>query len=475
MTRTDSSADTQAMHVPNSSGNSWKPTLWLIICSVATVLAIQTWSNTGIVRGMADLRAVLSQANDTAHKLERRLGYGGLIHNFKNYVLRPEEDNYRVSAYADATEALSLLELLQTSAMKYGIDAPLASTHEMLESYAQRLGTIRELSSQGLNSRSIDQQVRFDDEAALQEVQMVLENLDAAIDDRLQELYSQGTITSLLSTVSTMALGLLIIAVVARRQQRHSAALAAFTEHLTNSNNNLASANTSLRQFAGIVSHDLKTPIRYIHTFNRMIVEDAASPQAVEQHVDLIDQQVHQMDLIIDSLLDFTKVGFTQPAMENIDINRLFSDIEYDLRSDIDRHRASIRFRNDLDMTVQADPGQLTRLFVNLIGNSLIYAHEDTPAQVFVQAKSDGESVVFSVADNGIGIEPRFATKIFEPMIRLHGPQSQYKGVGIGLSLAKTIVENHGGHIWLDTGYKHGTCFSFSLPLAQGTQQKQAA
>lgn len=475
MTEPATSTDPQPTMLPHSFGSSWKSTLWLIVVSVTAVLALQVWSSRSIVNSTSDLRAVLSQAHATANKLEQKIGYGGLIHNFKNYVLRPDEDSYRVSAFADATQALSLLEQLQHGALEIGIDAKLDNTHNMLESYAQRLALVRELSEKGLSSQAIDELVRFDDRPALQEVERVMQKLDIAVDDRLRELHDKGTATSLLSTVSTAALGLLLIGVVAGRQRRHVEALGAFTERLTSSNTDLAAANTSLRQFAGIVSHDLKSPVRYIHMFNRMIAEDAGDAPAVEQHVDDIDQQVQHMDLIIDSLLEFTKVGFSKPALEDVAINHVFADIEERLITDTNENSAFIEFNSQLETLVLADAALVTRVIDILIGNSLKYVSEDASVKISVCAETDDKQALVSVTDNGIGIEPRYATSIFEPMTRLHGPHSRYKGVGIGLSLAKSIVENHGGLIWLDTEFTQGTRIVFSLPLSQFVDQKKAA
>ncbi len=475
MTGTATTTEPQPTKLPHSFGRSWKSTLWLIVGSITTALALQVWSSANVVSSTSDLRSMLSQAHVTATRLEQKIGYGGLIHNFKNYVLRPDKEHYRLSAFDDATQALSLLEQLHHVALKIGIEVKLDNTHHMVESYAQRLALVRELSEKGLSSQVIDRQVRFDDRPALQEVERVLEKLNTAVDERLKDLHDKGTATSLLSTISTATLGLFIIGIIVGRQRRHVETVDTFTERIATSNGELAAATTSLRQFAGIVSHDLKTPVRYINTFNRMIAEDAGDAPAVEQHVEDIDQQVQHMNLIIDSLLDFTKVGFTQPKLENVAINLLFADIEQQLHADTEEHGGFIEFRSNLETLVLADPGLVTRVLDILIGNSLKYASEGTPVRISVVAETDDKHALVSVTDNGIGIEPRYATNIFEPMTRLHGPHSRYKGVGIGLSLAQSIVENHDGLIWLDTEFTQGTRIVFSLPLAQFIDQKNAA
>ena len=439
------------------------------------MLATQLWSATGVAERTAELRQVLSEGHAAASLLERRIGYGGLVHDFKNYVLRPDEDGYRTSALADAEAALVQLERLRRSAERIGIDAPLTRTREMIVSYAERLERVRELSVNGHDPRFVDERVRFDDQPALHEVNRVVARLDAAIDVRLAALQRQGTITTVLSTAGTAALGVLLFGLAAHRQRRHAEEAGRLAATLATINADLTKANTSLSQFAGIVSHDLKTPLRHINVLSTFITEDRDDVEAVGRHLDDINRQVLQMDSIIESMLDFTQTGFTQPRLEAIDLAPLLADIEREMRPELDRGDARIEFDVELDDPVTADPALLTRVLSNLIGNSLKYARAEVAARIVVRAEVDGERAVFSVTDNGIGIEARFAEKIFEPLQRLHGPQSSYEGVGIGLSLAQSIVESHGGSIRLDTDFADGTRITFSLPHAPRAERKAAA
>lgn len=451
----------------------WAATLWLIACGVVIVLATQLWSAVGVVSRTAELRRVLSGSHAAAALLERRIGYGGLVHDFKNYVLRPDEDGYRTSALAGAEEALVLLRRLRESAGSIGIDARLTRTREMIESHAARLE--RELSASGRDPRFIDERVRFDDQLALQEVALLVEQLDAAVDGRLVELQRRGTMTTLLSTAGTASVGGILVGLVMRRQRRHAEALAALAAILAASDAGLARANTSLGQFAGIVSHDLKTPLRHTNMLSELILEDRNDAVAVKHHVRGINRLVGQMGSIIESLLDYTRTGFAQPRSEAIDLVSLLAGIERDLGPELRRGNARLELDIDLDVEPRADPELLTRLFTNLIGNSLKYARTGTPARVLVHAEVDGGRTVCSVTDNGIGIDSRFAEKIFEPLQRLHGPHSAYEGVGIGLSLARSIVESHGGSIWLDTDVVQGTRITFSLPHAARIEPGAAA
>jgi len=469
------SKDTEAVHNPRDFESSWNSTLWLVVGSVAAMLILQAWLSSHLVSRTSNLRNSLSAAHSVASKFERRVGYGGLIHDFKNYVLRPNEDNYRTSALDNSAEALVLLDSLSTNAKNLGIDMSLVHTREMVQSYTRLLEQVRKLSASGLSSQLIDQQVRFDDSSALLEVDLILAALDEAGNDRLEQLQHQETVSSLLSTAGAATLGVLLISIFVRRQRRHTESLAVIAERLSATNQDLSKANTSLNQFAGIVSHDLKSPIRYIHVFNQMIAGDAGNASSVKQHVDLSNQQIQQMDSIIDSLLDFTQVGFSQLHTDEIDVTTLFAAVECDLQAEIDQHGAHVEFTSNLDMPVLADFKLVSRVFANLVGNSLKYASADEPACITVNAENKDGYAQFSVIDNGIGIEAQFADKIFEPMMRLHGPQSSYNGVGIGLSLVKTIVESHGGLIWLDTEFTQGTRIVFSLPLTSYTEKRKAA
>ena len=448
--------------------------MWMVVGSVALMLALQAWFASGVVSRTSELRDVLSDAHVVVNKLERNIGYGGLIHNFKNYVLRGDDAD-RVSALKNSEEALILLERLHKSAQNLGIDVSLKHTREMVLSYTQRLEQVHKLSANGLSPLLIDQQVRFNDTPAIQEVGLTLAALEAAVSDGLEELQWQGTVMSMLSTAGATVLGIFLVGVFVQRQRRHTETLQAFADQLSVTNNDLNKANTSLNQFAGIVSHDLKSPVRYMQALNQLIVEDAADASLVKQHIDSINRQGRRIDSIIDSLLDFTQNGFSQLQTEAIHATCLFADLKCDLQSEIDSHHANIEFKAMLDTPVMADRKLLSRVFINLIGNSLKYARVDGPTSIVVCAESDDGRALFSVSDNGIGIEAKYAQKIFEPMMRLHGPNSPYQGVGIGLSLVKSIVESHGGLIWLDTEFSQGTRFIFSLPFAPYTRLEKAA
>jgi light-regulated signal transduction histidine kinase (bacteriophytochrome) len=139
-----------------------------------------------------------------------------------------------------------------------------------------------------------------------------------------------------------------------------------------------------------------------------------------------------------------------------------------DLRVSIDESGASIT--NDALPTIMADRSQMVLLLENLIANAIKYRSVAAP-QIHLSARGDGRNWVFSVSDNGIGIDPRYKGKLFGMFQRLH-TRDEYEGTGIGLALSKRIVERHGGRIWFESEVGKGSTFSFSIPVLPMSMHK---
>lgn len=450
----------------------WSTTLWAVGGSVLVLLVVQGWSALHLTRSTTELHSILSESRLVAMEFERRIGYGGLIHNFKNYVLRPREERYRTLALRDAERALHLLDRLEESAEGLGVDVSLTNTRRMIEFYSERLAQVRELAVNNLSARAVDLRVRYDDQPALQEVNSATSLLERAIEGRVETLQRREAMITMSSTAITAILGATLVGFVGLRKQRYTSELDVLFDALVKSNDELQGANASLNRFAGIVSHDLKTPLRHMSILGEFIREDRDDHEAVDAHLDTLERQASKMALIVDSLLDFTETAFNEPRVGTVDLEQLFRSVKRDLEPELEKGNASIESEIELDGPIRADPELLSRVFCNLIGNSLKYARPGVPARIVVRAVTDGERTVITVTDNGIGIEKRFARKIFEPMQRLHGPHSGYEGVGIGLALVRSIVESHGGAIWLDTDFVDGTRIGFSLPGEPCSRQR---
>lgn len=177
-------------------------------------------------------------------------------------------------------------------------------------------------------------------------------------------------------------------------------------------------------------------------------------------------QGVNRMQQLINDLLDYSRVGTRGNPMMPVDCDKVIARVLDSLTTRIDENDATVTIGPM--PTIVADAMQLEQLFQNLIGNALKYRGEAAPA-VSVTAAEERDGWHFQVKDNGIGIDPAYAERIFIIFQRLHGKE-EYEGTGIGLAICKKIVDRHGGRIWVESSPGQGSTFHFILPNG-GTNQ----
>ena len=234
----------------------------------------------------------------------------------------------------------------------------------------------------------------------------------------------------------------------------------------------LARSNAELEQFAYVASHDLQEPLRKIASFCQALKSrygDQLDARG-EQYVDFAVDGAKRMQTLINDLLAFSRVGRGGRTPERLPLANVVASAQAALAAQLEATGGSVRV-GELP-TVRSDRGQLVSLFQNLISNALKFHGADPPLVRISARRSDGFWEL-SCADNGIGVEGEYVERIFMIFQRLHSREA-YEGTGIGLALARKIVEYHGGEIWLDREYSGGACFRFTLPIDQeGTQSTQ--
>ncbi len=238
-------------------------------------------------------------------------------------------------------------------------------------------------------------------------------------------------------------------------RKRAEQALQAITEDLRRS-------NQDLEQFAYVASHDLQEPLRMVTGYLQLI--ERRYKQNLDQNgMEFIDFAVDgatRMSRLITDLLDYSRVGTRGKPLVPVDTEKVLTRAVGNLGAAIADTGAEIT--HDPLPTVKGDSTQLTQLFQNLIGNAIKFRSPTKLCKVHVSAQREGQQWVFRVADNGIGIDPQYAQKIFLIFQRLHGRQ-QYPGTGIGLAICKKIVERHGGRMWVNGCVGEGSTFLFTL------------
>lgn len=223
----------------------------------------------------------------------------------------------------------------------------------------------------------------------------------------------------------------------------------------------LARSNDELEQFAYVVTHDLQEPLRAITSFVQLL-KKYCNERLDERANDLISHAVagaNRMQMLIDDLLTYAQVNASQ-AMTDIDCNQLLSNLLIDLSISIDECEAIVTY--DKLPVVKGIPFQFTQLFTNLINNALKFKRAHPP-QVHIGFREKPDEWIFSVTDNGIGIEEQHLDRIFRVFQRLHS-RKDYSGTGIGLAICKKVVEYHGGRIWVESQPSIGSSFFFSVP-----------
>jgi signal transduction histidine kinase len=239
--------------------------------------------------------------------------------------------------------------------------------------------------------------------------------------------------------------------IVANQEQHLHSALAA-----------LSRSNKDLEQFAYVASHDLQEPLRAVSGFCQLLEQRYGErlDEKAREFIHFAVEGAGRMQELISGLLDYSRVGTRELVSEEVDVNEVVKSALANLQIAIQQAGAVINYRQL--PTVTADRLQMIRLFQNLIDNAIKYRGTSSP-EIHIAAESNGGEWVFSVRDNGIGFERKYADRIFLIFQRLH-VRKQYPGSGIGLSICERIVQRQGGRIWAESAPGQGSTFYFSLP-----------
>jgi PAS domain S-box-containing protein len=223
-------------------------------------------------------------------------------------------------------------------------------------------------------------------------------------------------------------------------------------------------SNKELEQFAYVTSHDLREPLRMMTSFAQSLEKRYKDKldNTANEYIHFIVDGAARMQRLIDDILIYSRVSTRGLPFEQVEMEKIFQEVLLNLKASLDETEAQIT--HDPLPVVHADPSQMKQVLQNLIGNALKFYREGSTPCVYLSARKEDKEWLFSVKDNGIGIDPELFGRLFNLFQRLH-PPDKYPGTGVGLAVTKKIVQRHGGRIWVESQPEKGCTFHFSLPL----------
>ncbi|MEO6719507.1 MAG: PAS domain S-box protein [Ferruginibacter sp.] len=224
----------------------------------------------------------------------------------------------------------------------------------------------------------------------------------------------------------------------------------------------LVSSYSELERFAYIVSHDLQEPLRMVSSFLKLLEKKykGTLDETGEKYIHFAVDGADRMKQLIMDLLEYSRTGTNKDVAVDTDMNVVMKEVLEVLKNPITETEAVVQF-DHLPVLPQTSKVQMFQLMQNLVGNALKYRGTEKPL-IKIKAEEQADHWLFSVEDNGIGIDPKFSDKIFIIFQRLHA-KNEFSGTGVGLSICKKIVEKHGGKIWVESIGSNGSTFYFTI------------
>ena len=380
---------------------------------------------------------------------ENTIGYGGMIHHFKNWVLRPDEPKYRDGAIASAQQALAMLEGFEKDPVLSQLDLSLQAQRATIGSYLDNIDTINRMHLEGATAREIDDAVRINDLDALNELAALRDRVARQMRlDQSRLVDRRNLILALPSVVIVLLLGGLLLLARQRGRLRSEFDTMRVEE---------------MEQFTQIAAHDLRTPLRQISSLAEFALEDMEGgepvpPEAMRDNLVTIMGRARKLDGLIKAVFRYIQVEGASQEITEVDLRRMIDDLaELHIPEG-----GSIRLEGEFP-TIRAQRVELEIILRNFISNAVKHHPEQKPT-VVVRHFREGRQHRFEVEDNGPGIPAEHADKVFQMFwsIRDNVPAEEVSGVG--LAVVRRIVNRWGTELSLRNAEPSGAVFGFSVP-----------
>ncbi|PLS21755.1 hypothetical protein C0U40_09710 [Amylibacter cionae] len=416
-----------------------------------TALALLTFTNWVSPRVERDLASELAAR---MLKFERELGYGGLIHNFKNYLLRPDETGYRDAARKNVDRLLAELDGLSRLVEHLDMASGFQATRRVITQYSVAIDRVESLHDQGLSPAQIDPLVRIDDSSAFMNIQQVAtaarEELIARATIQAQRTATFIGAIVLLVTAFLVSVALVIVFLVADRRRRARELVAA---------HNYAD---DLEDMARIATHDIRSPLKQIAFLVQEVITDCNGNDGrlgaeSRDDLELIRERTLRVDAMVEATLGLMRTSALADRVETVDLRFLVRSI---VEMDAPPHLPVIIEGSD---KIRVDKAKLTIVLRNLISNAVKHGASKDPS-LKIRLVQKNHTVEISVEDNGPGIAEEHREKIFTLFTTLDSAEQEGRVAGIGLPMVRKIVRRLGGEIAVAGSAMGGAAFCVTLP-----------
>lgn len=232
----------------------------------------------------------------------------------------------------------------------------------------------------------------------------------------------------------------------------------------------LEAANKELEAFSYSVSHDLRSPLRAVHSYTNILLEEYEKSLDDEgkRICGIISSSATQMGELIDDLLSFSRIGRSTMNPSKLDMKYIASSVFDEISNENEKRR--IKFMIGKLHKVYGDPGLIKLVWNNLISNAIKYSSKGSSSEIAISSIQEKNGITYSIKDNGVGFDMQYKHKLFGVFQRLH-TESEFEGNGVGLAIVQRIVLRHGGKVWAESEVDKGATFYFSLPVTGDRRQ----
>lgn len=387
-------------------------------------------------------------------QLQRSLGYNGAIHNFKNYILRENLENYK-KAYFHFGNSLKLINQLEEKDVEHQFEKEIMQVRKTVEQYIVSLKFAKDsITFHGISGSKLDKLVAVDDSKTTQAIDAIVDSLKTAW---IKKRYNATILRRF--AITTIFLMVLFRSYLLYKNDRR----------IKFSNKKLKILNSELEQFTYRISHDIRSPVVSLKRLMGFVKEDFISKnyKFIERNLEVAEKLTIKLDHLITSLIQMARFEIDEGGAQVIDVDEIIKEI-FDTQVEL-AHAEDIQLTKKISLTRKHVMSKKDFFMIswNLIDNAIKYRHPTRePKFVKVRVRDDNKNLVLEVIDNGEGFESKDKKEVFGMFKKLHNGSSI--GSGLGMYMVKKSIDKNNGTIDYDTS-KDGTAFIVSLATKRKT------